>query len=142
MSVRTRAPPPQPKPRSRKPDQALLLGEPPKPLPSARWVTWAVGAWAVLATVALLVVSLWGPSSEWKHVRFNSSAATVGGLELYAPHLRFDRVRRYETCCRSEQQIACGASTRLTVTVLRPQTVHVVAPAGSDALCEVRWRED
>ena len=116
-------------------------------------LAWAVALWLTALTVWLLVLTVSQPAASAipelstrdaprnRHVRFNT---TLGRrFEVYAPGMTFERVERYEMCCRTATALICGPHTGVRGRVVAPKLVHVEVRAASNAgaECVFRWHE-
>ena len=115
-------------------------------------VEWIVVLWLVALTVWLVLLThARSPPGEAalvaprtlrnRHVRFNTSLGKK--FEVYAPGMVFERVRRYELCCRTATALVCGPHTGVRGRVVAPKIVRVEVRSGdrAGAECVFRWEE-
>lgn len=77
----------------------------------------------------------------WKEISFNLSGTVA---DLIVTSVEFDRVKRYEVCCKSEQDgvVECGVSTGVQCRFIRPNIIRVASKITKhDTKCVVYWYE-
>ena len=113
------------------------------------WLLVVVLVWLIALSLGFLLLVLWSTepaapptarTTGWRHVRFNTSVSAH--FDIYAPGMQYDRVWRYELCCRDADSMICGVQRGLHCRLLRPQLVRVDVTQGAvPGECFFYWLE-